>query len=251
MRVVTKPRRSDTSARARGLEAKLVPEAGFEVTLLPGRGIQRRLTPDNLGAIAGLMVAFVLALGIVIRRRPRVVVTVGGYAGLPCAFAAIALRVPVVVLSYDAVAGSSNRLVARFARKCAVAFEGAGLPNQVVTGAPLRSGVLEVDRTPQGVATGSLCHRGLAKAVPSRRRRWLTRRRPAQRGRLSWQACGRHAVTSRFTTSPASATSPPFGHKPPVSPWTYKTTIRAVSITALSATNPRCPHFLPPATSRC
>jgi UDP-N-acetylglucosamine--N-acetylmuramyl-(pentapeptide) pyrophosphoryl-undecaprenol N-acetylglucosamine transferase len=57
------------------------------------------------------------------------------------------------VLSYDAVAGSSNRLVARFARKCAVAFEGAGLPNQVVTGAPLRSGVLEVDRTPQGVAT--------------------------------------------------------------------------------------------------
>ncbi|MGA2528594.1 MAG: glycosyltransferase [Acidimicrobiales bacterium] len=137
----------------RGIEAKLVPEAGFEVTLLPGRGIQRRFTPENLGAVAGLMVAFVLALAIVIRRRPRVVVTVGGYAGLPCAFAAVVVRVPVVVLSYDAVAGSSNRLVARFARKCAVAFEGAGLPNQVVTGAPLRSAVLEVDRTEQGVAT--------------------------------------------------------------------------------------------------
>ncbi|MGA3351614.1 MAG: UDP-N-acetylglucosamine--N-acetylmuramyl-(pentapeptide) pyrophosphoryl-undecaprenol N-acetylglucosamine transferase [Acidimicrobiales bacterium] len=136
----------------RGMEAKLVPEAGFEVTLLPGRGIQRRLTGENLGAVASLILACVLALAIVIRRRPRVVVTVGGYAGLPCALAAIALRVPVVVLSYDAVPGASNRLVARFARKCAVAFEGAGLPNQVVTGAPLRTSVLAVDRSPEGRA---------------------------------------------------------------------------------------------------
>jgi UDP-N-acetylglucosamine--N-acetylmuramyl-(pentapeptide) pyrophosphoryl-undecaprenol N-acetylglucosamine transferase len=120
----------------RGMEGRLVPEAGFEVALLPGRGIQRRLTPENIGAVVGLLVACALALVIVVRRRPRVVVTVGGYAGLPCAVAAIVLRVPLVVVSCDAVAGASNRLVARFARKCAVAFEGTSLPNQVVTGAP-------------------------------------------------------------------------------------------------------------------
>ena len=134
----------------RGMEGRLVPEAGFEVALLPGRGIQRRLTPENVRAVCGLLVAFVLALAIVVRRRPRVVVTVGGYAGLPCAVAAIVLRVPLVVVSCDAVAGASNRLVARFARKCAVAFEGTSLPNQVVTGAPLRSAVLVTDRTRQG-----------------------------------------------------------------------------------------------------
>jgi UDP-N-acetylglucosamine--N-acetylmuramyl-(pentapeptide) pyrophosphoryl-undecaprenol N-acetylglucosamine transferase len=133
----------------RGMEGRLVPEAGFEVALLPGRGIQRRFTTDNLGAVGGLLIACMLAFGIVGRRRPRVVVTVGGYAGLPCSVAAIVLRVPLVVVSCDAVAGASNRLVARFARKCAVAFEGTQLPNQVVTGAPLRSAVLATDRSPQ------------------------------------------------------------------------------------------------------
>ena len=107
----------------------------------------------NIGAVVGLLVACALALVIVVRRRPRVVVTVGGYAGLPCAVAAIVLRVPLVVVSCDAVAGASNRLVARFARKCAVAFEGTSLPNQVVTGAPLRSAVLITDRTRQGRET--------------------------------------------------------------------------------------------------
>ncbi len=134
----------------RGIEGRLVPEAGFEVTLLPGRGIQRRLTRENLGAVAGLVAACAMGLSIVLWRRPRVVVTVGGYAGFPCALAAILARVPLVVVSCDAVAGASNRLVARFASKCAVAFPGTSLPNQVVTGAPLRQAVLGADRSPQG-----------------------------------------------------------------------------------------------------
>ena len=75
----------------RGMEATLVPEAGFEVILLPGRGIQRRLTAANVPAVAGLLLAFVLAVFLVARRRPRVVVTVGGYAGFPCAVAAVVL----------------------------------------------------------------------------------------------------------------------------------------------------------------
>ena len=122
----------------RGMEGRLVPEAGFEVTLLPGRGVQRRVTAENLGAIGGLLVASVQAVALVRRLRPRVVVTLGGYAGLPGAVAAILLRVPLVVVSYDAVPGAANRLVARFARKCAVAFEPSSLPNPVMTGAPVR-----------------------------------------------------------------------------------------------------------------
>jgi len=134
----------------RGIEGTLVPEAGFEVTLLPGRGIQRRLTLENLGAVAGLLAASIIGLAIVAKRRPRVVVTVGGYAGLPCAVAAIVLRVPVVVVNLDTVPGASNRLVARFARKSAVAFAGSSLPNQVLTGAPVRRAVLSADRTTHG-----------------------------------------------------------------------------------------------------
>ena len=166
----------------RGMEGRLVPEAGFEVTLLPGRGIQRRLTLDNLGAACGLAVAGVLASALMIRRRPRVVVTLGGYAGLPGAAAAILLRVPLVVVSYDAVPGASNRLVARYARTCAVAYSGGSLPNEVVTGAPVRSAVLSADRT----ATGRLAARAAldvarrpAAAGGGGR---LARRPPPQRG---------------------------------------------------------------------
>jgi len=177
----------------RGIEGRLVTEAGFHVSLLPGRGIQRRLTIENLGAIGGLLVACVLAVAIVVRRRPRVVVTVGGYAGLPGAVAAVILRVPVVVVSYDAAPGASNRLVARFARKCAVAYEGSSLPNQVLTGAPVRQAVLSADRSPPGrdaaratlgvpagrfllaVAGGSLGARRLNDAALGLAKSWASR----------------------------------------------------------------------------
>ena len=80
-------------------------------------------------------------------------VTVGGYAGVPCSLAAIVMRVPLVVVSCDAIAGASNRLVARFARKSAVAFPGTSLPHRVVTGAPLRKAVLGADRSEKGRET--------------------------------------------------------------------------------------------------
>ena len=35
----------------RGIEARLVPATGFSITLLPGRGIQRRVTFENVGAV--------------------------------------------------------------------------------------------------------------------------------------------------------------------------------------------------------
>jgi len=177
----------------RGMEGQLVTKAGFKITLLPGRGIKRRLSLDNVGALAGLAVAGVLAVALVLRRRPRVVVTVGGYAGLPCALAAVLARVPLVVVSYDVVPGASNRLVARFATKCAVAFEGTSLPNQVVTGAPLRSGVLNAERSEQGreeackalgvplerfllvVSGGSLGARTLNQAAIALAKSWATR----------------------------------------------------------------------------
>src|SRR2546423_1259587 len=76
----------------RGIEARMVPDAGFAITLLPGRGIERRLSLQNVGSLIGLAVAAVRAFAIVARRRPRVVVSVGGYASAPCSIAAALLR---------------------------------------------------------------------------------------------------------------------------------------------------------------
>jgi undecaprenyldiphospho-muramoylpentapeptide beta-N-acetylglucosaminyltransferase len=130
----------------RGLEATLVPPAGYPLHLLPGRGVQRRLTFANFGAIWGLFVAATRALGLVRRLRPRVVVVLGGYASVPCALAAWLHRVPIVVMEQNKRAGLANRLSARVAKAVAVSFEGTDLPHAVVTGNPLRREVLSVDR---------------------------------------------------------------------------------------------------------
>lgn len=125
----------------RGIERTLVPAAGFPLTLLPGRGIQRRLTFANVGALLGLGLACVHAVVLLLRRRPRVVVALGGYASVPCGLAAVLLRIPMVVAEQNAVPGAANRLLGRFARACAVPAEGSGLPRAVVTGNPVRAEV--------------------------------------------------------------------------------------------------------------
>lgn len=135
---------------ARGLETRLVPEAGFGLTVLPGRGIVRRFALANVAAIGGLLVAVLRALALVAKRRPRVVVSVGGYASVPCAVAAVLFRVPLVLAESNGVAGLANRMVGRFARSAAVAFAGTGLPREVLTGNPVRPEILDADRTPAG-----------------------------------------------------------------------------------------------------
>jgi len=130
----------------RGIEARLVPEAGFELTLLPGRGLQRKLSWQNVTSLVALVVAFRRAWRLVRDRRPRVVVSVGGYASVPCALAAVVRRVPVVVAEQNAAPGAANRLVARFAKACAVSFPDTPLPRAVVTGNPVRPEVLAIDR---------------------------------------------------------------------------------------------------------
>jgi UDP-N-acetylglucosamine--N-acetylmuramyl-(pentapeptide) pyrophosphoryl-undecaprenol N-acetylglucosamine transferase len=136
----------------RGTEGAMVAAAGFEATLLPGRGIQRRLTAENLAAAWGLTRAGAEALGLVRNRRPAVVLAMGGWASTSCALAAAALRVPLVVAEQNAVPGASNRLVGRFASACAVPFAGTPLPRAVVTGNPVRAEILAVDRSPAGKA---------------------------------------------------------------------------------------------------
>jgi UDP-N-acetylglucosamine--N-acetylmuramyl-(pentapeptide) pyrophosphoryl-undecaprenol N-acetylglucosamine transferase len=133
-------------------EGEVVGAAGFEATLLPGRGIQRRLTADNIGAVWGLTQAGAQALSLVRARRPAVVLAMGGYASVTCALAAATLRVPLVVAEQNAVPGASNRMVGRFAKACAVPFPGTPLPRAVVTGNPVRSEILAVDRSPAGRA---------------------------------------------------------------------------------------------------
>ncbi len=180
----------------RGIERTLVPAAGFPGLLLPGRGIQRRLTSQNVGAIAGLVAAGVRAFAVVATKRPAVVLSVGGYASVPVVVAAAALRVPIVVHEQNAKPGVANRLTAKVARAAAVSFANTALPRAVLTGNPVREeiGALTIGdrsaaraeaRTTLGIANdrvmivvfgGSLGARRINQAAESASALWRDRR---------------------------------------------------------------------------
>ncbi|MEL6983839.1 MAG: glycosyltransferase, partial [Actinomycetota bacterium] len=130
---------------ARGNEGELVPAAGFTIDLLPGRGIQRRLSPSairaNVGAVAGLLSGLAKAVAIVTTRRPAAVLCLGGYAAFAVSAAAVLRRVPLVVTEQNARASAVNRLFGRVATVNAIPFPDTDLPNGVVTGNPIRPAI--------------------------------------------------------------------------------------------------------------
>ena len=139
----------------RGIEGRLVGEAGFPILLLPGRGIQRKFTPENIKNILGLGAAFVRAFGLLVTRRPAVVFSVGGYASVPCAFSAVLLRIPLVLAESNARAGVAIKSVARFAKATATAFDGTGIPGAIVLGNPVRASVLALAEFDTGARPAS------------------------------------------------------------------------------------------------
>jgi undecaprenyldiphospho-muramoylpentapeptide beta-N-acetylglucosaminyltransferase len=130
----------------RGMEATMVPAAGYSVSLFDVRGIARSLSPSNLPAFYNLTAGIRRADRLFRRIEPSVVVSVGGYASVPAVMAAKIQRIPVLVVSYDMVPGKASRLAARLATASAVAFESSPLPRKVVTGVPLRPEILAIDR---------------------------------------------------------------------------------------------------------
>ena len=131
----------------RGMDAQLVPAAGFGLTTLSGRGLTaRRVNLTNAAAAVSLAWAALRGIALVRKRRPAAVLSLGGYAALPATVGAVFWRVPLVIAEQNAVASATNRLVGRFARAAAVPAQGTGLQREVVTGNPVRPEVTQAAR---------------------------------------------------------------------------------------------------------
>ncbi len=126
---------------ATGLEARLVPERGLPLALVPRVPLPRRPSPDLL-RLPGRLAAAGRAAGEAIDRTgAQVVVGFGGYVSTPAYLAARRRRLPVVVHEANARPGLANRLGARWAAEVAVTFPGTPLPGAHVVGMPLRAAV--------------------------------------------------------------------------------------------------------------
>lgn len=142
-----------------GLEARIVPRAGFPITWMPLRAPRRRGLPGLLGAMPQVLWAVGLGLGLLLRHRPAAVLGMGGYASSAVALAALLCRVPLIVHEQNAVAGLTNRLLARFATRVLLGFSRVrGIEGGRCLGNPVRS---------------SLCAQPLSDELPARPLRLL------------------------------------------------------------------------------
>jgi UDP-N-acetylglucosamine--N-acetylmuramyl-(pentapeptide) pyrophosphoryl-undecaprenol N-acetylglucosamine transferase len=131
----------------RGLEARLVPAAGIPVDWIAIAGLRGKGALAWILAPVRLLLALLQALAILLRRKPRVVLGMGGFVTGPGGVAAWLLRRPLVIHEQNAVAGMTNRYLARLATRVLEAFPGS-FPNGRagrLTGNPVRP---EIARLP-------------------------------------------------------------------------------------------------------
>jgi len=133
----------------RGLESRLVPQAGYELELLPIKPLNAVGPRHLVVGLAALPWALVRALGLVARLRPTAVLGVGGYAGGPVALLAALSGRRTVILEPNARPGFTNRVLRPFVQAAACAYEETRVAfgdKGVVTGNPVRDGFARLPR---------------------------------------------------------------------------------------------------------
>ena len=106
----------------RGLESTVVPENGFDIDWISISGIRRRGLGAWLAAPFGIVLSLAQALRILHRRKPGAVLGFGGFVSGPGGIAAWLTRRPLLIHEQNAIAGTTNRVLARFARQVFEAF---------------------------------------------------------------------------------------------------------------------------------
>ncbi len=107
---------------AKGLEAKIVPQAGFPIELIDVKGLKGKGLLDSLRNLLLLPLALFQSFAILRKWRPDVVVGVGGYASGPVVLAAWLMRIPTAVQEQNAIAGLTNRVLGRIVQAAFTAF---------------------------------------------------------------------------------------------------------------------------------
>jgi len=136
---------------AAGIEARVIPPTGFGLDLIRSAGLKGKSVTALLRGAALVPLGGVDAWRLISRRRPHIVIGVGGYSSGPVVAIAALRGIPTMVLEQNAVPGLTNRSLAWFVRRAAVTYE-ASLKyfgeKAFVSGNPVRQEFLEVDDDP-------------------------------------------------------------------------------------------------------
>lgn len=124
----------------KGIESRLVPAAGIELHTISVSGFRGKQLLQRLVAPFQLLAAIVVVLRLALRRRVSCVFATGGYVSAASGVAAVLSRKPFFLQEQNAVAGTTNRLLAPFANRIFTAYPGlfGGSAKVLLSGNPLR-----------------------------------------------------------------------------------------------------------------
>ena len=108
---------------AKGLEATLVPKAGYKIHYIKVKGFKRKLSLDNLDAAIKAVTSVAAAKKIIKEFKPDVVVGTGGYVCWPVLKAAAKAGIPTVVHESNAFPGVTTRMLSKYVDKILLGFE--------------------------------------------------------------------------------------------------------------------------------
>lgn len=135
------------------MEMEKVPEAGYQIVGLPVRGLQRKLTLENVKVLINLWKSLRKARKIIRDFKPDAVVGVGGYASGPIGRVAAEAGIPLILQEQNSYAGVTNKLLAKKACRICVAYENMerffGKEKIVFTGNPVRKDLLQAQSARQ------------------------------------------------------------------------------------------------------
>ena len=125
-----------------GFEAKLVPKAGFPIEFIEIGGLKRVGALQTVRTMLQLPVSVLRASGLLRSQQASAVFSLGGYAAGPVVLAALAKRLPLVVMEPNAMPGFTNRKIGRYVTRALLSFPEAARyfpPGRwEITGLPVR-----------------------------------------------------------------------------------------------------------------
>ncbi len=139
---------------ARGIETRLVPQAGFALKLVEVGALNKVSAATRAKTLFQLPGSIAAAAKILHDFRPQVVIGVGGYASGPAMMAATLRRIPMLAFEPNLVPGFANRAVGRFVSAAAVHFDETAkyFRNAKVTGVPVRKEFFEIASRPRSLS---------------------------------------------------------------------------------------------------
>ncbi|MCG6937648.1 MAG: undecaprenyldiphospho-muramoylpentapeptide beta-N-acetylglucosaminyltransferase [Gammaproteobacteria bacterium] len=128
-----------------GIESRLVPQAGYPIEWLSISGLRGKNARTMLLAPVRLLTACWQALVVLRRRKPGVVLGMGGFVSGPGGLMAWLLHKPLLVHEQNAIPGLTNKILSRLATVVLQAFPGV-FKKAITTGNPVRKSICEIEK---------------------------------------------------------------------------------------------------------